>query len=383
MEGPYLRIKELAAYLGIAVTTIYDITNPKSPRYDETFPKKRRFGQRSVAWSKPEVDEWSRMPKSRLRLPPTPNGGWQKKPSVKASGARMSSSTVEVKQTVSLAQPLHAEWNELLKAQQRDSYLLELLGQNWTPVMAALLANGIEAPLGCIKIPDAPKFLGDPVNKGIRLIKTSSILRNWTSYIEDLDESSGVPPSSNPFSISESPYYFLKWFEEEEIDTPWLRLIKRLAGFPAIDDPQSFKLLTISTPVMIDGGESQSNLAHCSIHTNPQQPRGAVTERASSEIGPPPGKLPRTYACRQAIKAAWEIENQKGGQRATVNEVMDKLTDWCGGQSSSLIRAEQKESYRDRRIVWVTSSGVEKKFDVENCKKALKIWDASRCSGDD
>lgn len=53
-----LRIREVVNKLGIARSTIYDWINPKSPRYDATFPKQRRLGLQSVGWLESEVDEW-------------------------------------------------------------------------------------------------------------------------------------------------------------------------------------------------------------------------------------------------------------------------------------------------------------------------------------
>lgn len=53
-----LRIRAVVNKLGIARSTIYDWINPKSPRYDATFPKQRRLGQQSVGWLESELDEW-------------------------------------------------------------------------------------------------------------------------------------------------------------------------------------------------------------------------------------------------------------------------------------------------------------------------------------
>ncbi|WP_438811690.1 helix-turn-helix transcriptional regulator [Serratia marcescens] len=44
--------------IGIARSTIYDWINPKSPRYDGTFPKQLRLGNQSVGWLESEVDQW-------------------------------------------------------------------------------------------------------------------------------------------------------------------------------------------------------------------------------------------------------------------------------------------------------------------------------------
>ncbi|MBP6496832.1 helix-turn-helix transcriptional regulator [Providencia heimbachae] len=53
-----LRMNAVADKLGIARSTIYDWLNPKSPRYDCTFPKQYRLGIQSVGWLESELDEW-------------------------------------------------------------------------------------------------------------------------------------------------------------------------------------------------------------------------------------------------------------------------------------------------------------------------------------
>lgn len=53
-----LRLPGVVQKTGIAKSTIYDWVNPKSPRYDSTFPKQRRLGQQSVGWLESELDEW-------------------------------------------------------------------------------------------------------------------------------------------------------------------------------------------------------------------------------------------------------------------------------------------------------------------------------------
>lgn len=53
-----LRLKAVITKTGVARSTIYDWLNPKSPRYDDSFPKQRRLGQQSVGWLESEIDEW-------------------------------------------------------------------------------------------------------------------------------------------------------------------------------------------------------------------------------------------------------------------------------------------------------------------------------------
>lgn len=53
-----LRLPEVAKKAAIKRSTIYDWLNPKSPRYDPTFPKQRRLGTKSVGWLESELDDW-------------------------------------------------------------------------------------------------------------------------------------------------------------------------------------------------------------------------------------------------------------------------------------------------------------------------------------
>lgn len=52
------RRRNLETRLGLSRSTIYDKINPKSPRYDATFPKPIRLGGCAVGWLTHEVDEW-------------------------------------------------------------------------------------------------------------------------------------------------------------------------------------------------------------------------------------------------------------------------------------------------------------------------------------
>lgn len=53
-----LRMKDLIEKLGISRSSIYDMLNPDSPRYDPTFPRSIKLGARSVGWIEDNVDEW-------------------------------------------------------------------------------------------------------------------------------------------------------------------------------------------------------------------------------------------------------------------------------------------------------------------------------------
>lgn len=53
-----LRIRAVMAKIGISRSTIYDWLNPKSKRYDSTFPKPRRLGKQSIGWLEADLDRW-------------------------------------------------------------------------------------------------------------------------------------------------------------------------------------------------------------------------------------------------------------------------------------------------------------------------------------
>ena len=55
---PILRAKDFFRFTGIPDSTRADWENPKSKRYDPTFPKKVRFGSRYVGYFFDEVDAW-------------------------------------------------------------------------------------------------------------------------------------------------------------------------------------------------------------------------------------------------------------------------------------------------------------------------------------
>jgi prophage regulatory protein len=57
-----LRLKDVIKKMGISRSTIYDWLNPKSPRYDETFPKQKRLGRQSVGWLESDLNEWLMRP---------------------------------------------------------------------------------------------------------------------------------------------------------------------------------------------------------------------------------------------------------------------------------------------------------------------------------
>lgn len=53
-----LRISEVCQRTGLSRSTVYDKQDPKSKRYDSTFPKKIRLSEKTVGWSEQEIGSW-------------------------------------------------------------------------------------------------------------------------------------------------------------------------------------------------------------------------------------------------------------------------------------------------------------------------------------
>lgn len=59
LRSRIIRLQALLIIIGLSRSTVFDISNPKSPRYDPTFPKKVRIGLRAVGWYEEEIYAWT------------------------------------------------------------------------------------------------------------------------------------------------------------------------------------------------------------------------------------------------------------------------------------------------------------------------------------
>lgn len=58
-----LRLKHVQERLGLGRSTIYDRINPKSLRYDSTFPKPISLGGAAVGWIDADINNWINLKK--------------------------------------------------------------------------------------------------------------------------------------------------------------------------------------------------------------------------------------------------------------------------------------------------------------------------------
>jgi prophage regulatory protein len=53
-----LRLKQVRVRTGLARATLYDKLDPKSSRYDPTFPRQVKIGPKAVGWIESEIQGW-------------------------------------------------------------------------------------------------------------------------------------------------------------------------------------------------------------------------------------------------------------------------------------------------------------------------------------
>ncbi|UTA81526.1 AlpA family phage regulatory protein [Halomonas sp. XH26] len=53
-----LRMKQLVKKIGISRSSVYEKMNPKSPRYDKTFPRPFKLGKSAVGWFESDINQW-------------------------------------------------------------------------------------------------------------------------------------------------------------------------------------------------------------------------------------------------------------------------------------------------------------------------------------
>lgn len=65
-----LRRRDLESRLRLSRSTIYDKINPRSPRYDASFPKPIHLGGgAAVGWIESEVEDWLQLQIATSRAP--------------------------------------------------------------------------------------------------------------------------------------------------------------------------------------------------------------------------------------------------------------------------------------------------------------------------
>lgn len=223
MTKRILRMKELAEYLGLAESTLWERVKEDSKYYDSDFPKKIRLGSGAVGWDLEAVDQWLKISAAQPKEGATPQ-------KLRAAGKPRTSAAAKSMlpappvRTMASRPPGSRSMGETLVAGDRINALIQSYLQmpTWTSVMGALLVSGIAAPVDCDEIPDGGLGLDDkPFSAGTsRFHSARSILRERREWEQDHETE----------VLSMHPADYLIWCQEQDIKTEWLNLILEVAG---------------------------------------------------------------------------------------------------------------------------------------------------------
>ncbi|OIR12504.1 prophage CP4-57 regulatory protein (AlpA) [mine drainage metagenome] len=266
MAGSIFRIKDLSAYTKLSRSTIYDRLNEKSKRYDPTFPKSFLLTSGTVGWFKEDIDKWlekcaSHTPNIQPSTASALGAVQDVVPVVKSTQAKskqVSSGGNRLATTSLVTLPISASSSNhqpnlggliLQGAQQNVSIANYLNMTTWTPVMAALLVSGINASLDCHEVPIGGVGLDNQALHGSnrRFHQARSILKKWN------DQESAPPLEINPID-------FLRWCDDEDVDTDWIRLFRDMIGcsVPDTKDLTASRFALLVVPTVQPVGKSKS-----------------------------------------------------------------------------------------------------------------------------
>lgn len=256
MNKAILRPREMAAYVGLSLTTIYERGKPSSDEYDPSFPKRIKLGGKASGWLKSDADAWLESRKETGDAKATGNSVVKPVSSIgrktPSSGARLArSARMSVEQFQDDLVPKLEFTEQFISSLRQAEYIKAVLKlPAWTPAMAALLVSGVKAPLGCMEIPESGEGIDGEAIAGpgdVRLQRARAIFKEWNDdlieYDED-DEQIGTRPSPKELPIVE----FFIWLDESGINTDWLRLILEVAGAPV---PGSVKHIHASLAMQV------------------------------------------------------------------------------------------------------------------------------------
>lgn len=99
------------------------------------------------------------------------------------------------------------------------------------------------------------------------------------------------------------------------------------------------------------------------------------SEKASPELPPVPGKVPKNSNGRLAIRAGWELEN-KLKRKPLAKEVMDLLIKWArNGEHSDVLMGPGDDG---RSVHWLTSKSEKRIYKLKALERTLETWCRSR-----
>lgn len=110
-----------------------------------------------------------------------------------------------------------------------------------------------------------------------------------------------------------------------------------------------------------------------STNTSAEPVADSVPVANNSLLPPqPPGKMPKVGIGQLAIKVAWKIECMTGN-KAHASKVIEELKEIAMKRESEILTGTSSHG-----VTWMTTTYIEKKYDVDACRKTLETWHKSR-----
>lgn len=216
-----LRLKDVMDITGLSKSTIDAKTSKLSPYFDPAFPQKFKLGyDRAVGWSRKGVEEWVNQRAITAGQPPPPPSLDIRRP------ARPKKPTATAKPIKAKRKPARKTLAEaVVQGSDLVAHIAHFLSlPTWTPAMGCLIASGIAPEVDVQEIPrtlegnDLCDNALEPLDSKVRLAR--QLLDQWNDWAEDED----------PIPTHLKPSEFLYWCWDNEVDTPWLQLIRQVHG---------------------------------------------------------------------------------------------------------------------------------------------------------
>ncbi|NKA94851.1 hypothetical protein GO283_03350 [Ralstonia solanacearum] len=180
----------------------------------------------------------------------------------------------------------------------------------WTPIEGALILSGMHAPAGCTEFPregtglDGRPFAGDVID---RWINAREIMRLWDWRCQGDDEDGATTPTQL------TPYEFLDWAQDTDIQTDWMRLIFDVISGGKVQTDQPDLIPLAVTEYAIQAAETISAIhalaGQVSSDSPVSPPAPKKAEKSASRV-PMPVPTNRDNISTEELAAILAIEPQ-------------------------------------------------------------------------
>lgn len=199
----------------------------------------------------------------------------------------------------------------------------------WTPLQGALILSGIHPPAGCSEVPLEGVGLDGQIliTNHSRFSQAREIWKHWRWRCEDDEENGDITPTEL------SLYEFIRWCEDSEIETEWLRFFQDIVGYnPSVDQvdfvPSAVVEYATRTANAVDTILSKLEDFLPEVH-QPEVP-AVKRQRKSSPRSPMPMPENRDYLSTDEFAAVMGVLS------TTIHKARHNQGHYCGVRAQKL-----------------------------------------------